>query len=395
MSSDVSITSVSVDGAAIERVVEPETIDDLLEVVAQIDKDDLHAVIVGGGTRLTFGNVGGPFDLAISTRRMNRVISYEPDNLTIAVEPGCTLAQIHELLAAQQQSMALDAAHSDRTTLGGAYATGMSGPRRIAGGSLKDWVIGVDVLGPDGTVAKAGGMVVKNVTGFDMMHVHYGALGAFGIVTRLNLKVFPTPGASRCLRFTFDNADDAHAAGVELMRSQLQPGSVLVSNAGGWTLTVRLDAPDNAIDRLVDRVTALIETVTVPRDISASDVGADASRPFTDIVDLCETRAVARLPITASRQADPLKVLGSGDSAVCGDLGSGLIYVAAKPDPALLSALSHLGVSPTLLSLPPDMKADIDVFGTTAPPVQDVARRLKAAFDPHGRFNRGRFVLGL
>jgi hypothetical protein len=197
------------------------------------------------------------------------------------------------------------------------------------------------------------------------------------------------------LRFNFDTVHDAHAAGVDLLRSQLQPGSFLVSNVDSWTLTVRLDAPDNAIDRLVERVAELVSSGTRPRDREVTNVGSDASRPFTEVVDLTEDRAVARLPITASRQADALRMLASSGCAVCGDMGSGLVYAAGEAGARWQSAVFSCGVSPTLLSMSSHMKPGLDVFGATAPPVQGVVRRLKAAFDPHGRFNRGRFVLGL
>src|SRR5690349_12061215 len=150
MSSDIASAPAEVDFATIASIVEPASAAELSAALTEVERDDLHALICGGRTRLAFGNLGGPFDLVISTARLNRVIQYDPDDLTLAVEPGCTLVQIEQLLGAQGQQIALDAPHPDRATIGGSYATGLSSPRRLSGGSLKDWVIGVEVAGSDG-----------------------------------------------------------------------------------------------------------------------------------------------------------------------------------------------------------------------------------------------------
>lgn len=396
MSSDVGAATIAIDEAPIADVRTPESVDDLRSTLREVSETGLHAVVVGGGTRLAFGNAGGPFDVAISTRKLNRVIQYEPDNMTIAVEPGCTIAQIRELLAGSLQTMALDAAHDDRSTIGGAYATGMSGPRRLGGGSLKDWVIGVEVARPDGVVAKAGGMVVKNVTGFDMMHLHYGALGAFGVVTRLNLKVFPAPSASRSVDLAFPTAERAHAAGVALLTSQLLPASVLCWNdADRWHVSARCDAPEAAIDQLAERMLAAGRESVEPDAAVISPGGELALQAFTTLVDLTAGDIVVRLPVPASRQAGAIAGLAGSGWRVCADLGSGLIY-ARRPAADGIDGLPHdLAEMATLLALPVHLKDGRDVFGPTPAAVQPILRRLKDSFDPDRRLNRGRFALGL
>lgn len=396
MSSDIRADTIEVDGTAITDVRAPETVDELRDALREVSADGLHAVIAGGGTRLVFGNAGGPFDIAISTRKLDRVLQYEPDDMTIAVEPGCPIAAIRELLAESRQAIALDAAHDDRSTIGGAYATGMSGPRRLGGGSLKDWVIGVEVAGPDAVVAKAGGMVVKNVTGFDMMHLHYGALGAFGVVTRLNLKVFPAPSASRSIELTFQSPAEAHAAAVAILTSQLQPASVLCWNDDdAWHVSARCDAPETAIDRLAERMLTVAGESGAPSAAESVMGGESALRPFTSLVDLTSGGVVARLPMTASRQAPTMAGLAEAGWSICADLGSGLIY-ARRPEAAGIEDLPEdlAGVA-TWLALPAGLKAGRDVFGPTPKAVQPILRRLKDSFDPDRRLNRGRFALGL
>lgn len=396
MSSEVELVPVIVDGTEITDVRFPESPQEMSATLREMQPVDAHALIVGGGTRTAFGNLGGSFDLAISTRKLNRILQYEPDNMTMAVEPGCTIEQIREALAANRQSIALDAAHDSRSTIGGAYATGMSGPRRLGGGSLKDWVIGVEVMGPDGVNAKAGGMVVKNVTGFDMMHLHYGALGAFGVVTRLNLKVFPAPTASRSMQLVYTTPEHAHAAAVALITSQLLPASIVVANTPeGWQTSVRCDAPEEAIELLVQRMNAVAADAAEPISANVSDDGSDALSAFRDTADLAAGDIVVRLPIRASHQPAALPRLADTGWRVCADVGSGLVYARRPSSDALDDGGIEAFSTATWLALPRHLKTDRDVFGPTPDAVQPILRRLKDSFDPERRLNRGRFALGL
>jgi glycolate oxidase FAD binding subunit len=257
-------------------------------------------------------------------------------------------------------------------------------------------VIGVEVAGIDGTIARAGGMVVKNVTGFDMMHLHYGALGAFGVVTRLNLKVFPQPGASRSIAFAYEEVANAHAAAVALLRSQLQPSSILIANDDGWRVHVRIDAPPTAIDSLVNRVIETADEAAFAWDTAIDESGDAAVAPFVSAVDLTSGKVVARVPVVATRQIGLLMRVEPGSGvAVCADLGSGLIYLVASSKQEVAEILIDHDVQPTWLSLSAGDRQNSDVFGPFATPAADVVRRLKDEFDPDRLLNPGRFVLGL
>lgn len=396
MSSEAETATPAFGNLAPEQIKSPESVEELSALLRSASRDRSRLLVVGGGTRLAFGNSGGRFDQVILTRRLNRVIHYEPDDMTLAVEPGCTIEQITTLLSERGQFIALDVAHPERATIGGSYATGLSGPRRLSGGSLKDWVIGVDVAGADGAIARAGGMVVKNVTGFDMMHLHYGALGAFGVVTRLNLKVFPEPGSSRAITLRYENVEDAHAAAIVLLRSQLQPSSILIANDDGWGVYVRIDAPASAVERLVERLVDTAAEAAQATKVSIDEHASIAVSPFINSVDLSTGRTIARLPIVATRQISLLKTVEhTADIEVCADIGSGLVYLNTPTkqliDEALVGELAH----PTWLSLSPADRQNIDVFGPMVAPAGDVVRRLKDSFDPDRLLNPGRFVLGL
>src|SRR5207253_1723761 len=121
-------------------------------------------------------------DLVIETTRLNKVVEYEPADLTLTVEAGITFGELQKLLAGQGQFLALDPPAAPGATIGGLIATNASGPLRFAYGTARDLVIGTRVANPDGTVTHAGGRVVKNVAGYDLNKLYIGSLGTLGII---------------------------------------------------------------------------------------------------------------------------------------------------------------------------------------------------------------------
>ena len=392
MATEANPSELLVDGVPVARVAEPGTVEELQAIVLAASHANERLLLAGGGTRLAFGNAGGPFDLAVSMRRLNRIIAYEPDDLTVAVEPGVTLAQLDGELAAHGQHLVLDSAHRAESTIGGAFATGLSGPRRLRYGALKENALGIEVLTSDGTPTKAGGMVVKNVTGFDMMRLHYGALGAFGFITRLNFKVVPRPEAALYCRAEFGSAAQAHAAAVAMLGSGVELAALYVTAnaADSWTLHAVVDGGAEAAERQARHIGELAG------DAIVEPLAASAAPGFETFLDLAADRTVARIAMPASRQLELLERMQfSGSEQLCADLGSGLVYIATLPKVEWRVALRRLDARAVFLSLPPEQKLNLDVLAAEPGPALDVLRRLKHEFDPSGRFNHGRFVAGL
>ena len=123
------------------------------------------------------------------------MLAYEPADLTISVQAGVTFAALDAVLAAHGQRLALDCPHAEAATLGGLLATNLSGPRRLRYGTARDMLIGVRAAHPDGTLTRGGGMVVKNVSGYDMMKLYVGSLGTLAVLVELNFKLSPRPPA--------------------------------------------------------------------------------------------------------------------------------------------------------------------------------------------------------
>src|SRR5262249_38550055 len=129
--------------------------------------------------------------IGVDLRHLDQVIAYPARDMSITVQAGITIANLQEILAKEDQQLPVDVPFPEQATLGGAIAVNASGPRRYGYGTLRDYVIGISFINDEGQEVKAGGRVVKNVAGYDLMKLHIGALGTLGIVTQVTLKVRP------------------------------------------------------------------------------------------------------------------------------------------------------------------------------------------------------------
>lgn len=151
----------------------------------------------GGGTHQGLGYAPRRLDLALSLERLDRILTYEPSDLTVSVQAGITGAAIASALAGARQILPLDVPVPAVSTVGGAIAAGVEGPRASRYGLIRDLLIGATVVQADGTVWKSGGMVVKNVSGYDLHKLLVGSLGSLGVIVEANFKVLPAPRSTR------------------------------------------------------------------------------------------------------------------------------------------------------------------------------------------------------
>ncbi len=177
----ISAGSVSRPASAVE-------VADLLRAASDLDQG---VVPFGGGLSLAAGNVIEPVDIGLDLTGLRGVYSYHPADLTLSVGAGTTFAEIAGTLREHGQELPIDVPFPDRATIGGLIATGFAGPRRLSAGSLKDLIIGCEFARGDGLLAKAGGMVVKNVSGFEIPRLLHGSWGSLAVLTSVNLKVVP------------------------------------------------------------------------------------------------------------------------------------------------------------------------------------------------------------
>ena len=191
----------AIDGGSPRWIVEPADQARLAQILADANRAGLKVIPRGGGTKLGWGNPPAGADLVLSTRRLDRVLEHAAADMTATVEAGCTVAALQETLAKQGQRLAIDPLWPGRATVGGILATNDGGMLRAGFGSLRDLIIGITVALPDGTLAKSGGKVVKNVAGYDLPKLFTGSFGTLGVITRATFRLHPLPHAVQLLEF--------------------------------------------------------------------------------------------------------------------------------------------------------------------------------------------------
>ena len=223
------LSAYSVDGITPASVEAPRNRAELAALLRRAAADKLAVFPRGGGTQAALGNPPDRVDLVIDLTRMYRVLDYQPADMTVTVESGISLDVLQEELATAGQYVPLEAPFPERATIGGLLSTGSTGPLAHAYGPPRDWLIGIGVAGADGVETKAGGKVVKNVTGYDLNKLYTGALGTLGIIVEATFKVAPLQPESGAVVSYFPSLEPAIEAGATLLNSPAAPMAYVAS----------------------------------------------------------------------------------------------------------------------------------------------------------------------
>ena len=192
------------DGMRPSAVVRPHDAAQIAEIIRFAAMEKLAVIPCGGCSKLGIGSPPARYDIALDLTRMNRILAYDPRDLTLGVEPGARIEDLLRSLAEQRQFLPLAVPFSDRATIGGIVAANSSSPLRHAYGGVRDFCLGMEFVTGEGGIAKSGGRVVKNVTGYDLHKLLIGSLGTLAVITRVNFRTFPLPsGTGDVCRFIF------------------------------------------------------------------------------------------------------------------------------------------------------------------------------------------------
>ena len=336
----------------------PESIEEAAALLADLP-EGTKARILGGGTHLGHGYRLEP-DLILSTAHLDRIVAWEPDDLTVVVEAGVSVEELEDTLGAKAQT-ALLYERAGSGTVGGAVATATSGWRRYRYGPLRDRVLEATLVSSDGRVVTAGGRLVKNVTGYDIPRLSTGSLGSLGLIARICLKLFPLPAASATIRV--DSAEEA-------ITRTFRPLAVLETTQGA---AVYLGGTP---EEIVGQAAALNAT---PIN------GLDWPDPPTGRV-----RFSVRVPPSSLRAI--VQRLEPGWQYVAqfgvGEVTIGADRVGTKELDGLRAAAEAVGGALVVLDAPDRFRREFDPWGTT-PASVPIQRRLVSLFDPRRVINPG------
>lgn len=401
-------------GVQPQIVVEPEHEEEVAAVLAHADKEGLKVLVRGGGTQLDLGFPPQGGDILLSTTRMKRIIEHMPHDMTLIAQAGLPLTELQTALAQTQQWLALDPPLEPAATIGGLVATNATGPRRLRYGGVRDQIIGIRVVLPDGTIAKGGGKVVKNVAGYDLPKLFTGALGTLGVIVSATFRLYPLPIASRTVILTASTLTPLCELAIQIIGSTLVPTIVDITGStlqDQYTLAVRFEMSAEAAEAQAITLVKMAKGAT--QAIAQTLEGEDETRfwlqsaqdaPLAGDADTTLTLKVSLLPTDVAHWLNTLEQYCKQQQLQASwraGAGHGLITVrlAGKTN-ALIAAVQTLQQaaleqqgSLVVTKAAPTLTSQLDVWGPS--PALEVMRSLKARFDPHNTINPGRFIGGI
>lgn len=370
--------------------------------VRELTDAGLAVYPVGGGTGLDYGGPPARPGIALGMTRLDRVIEYPHDDLTITVEAGLSVRRLVERLAEHAQRLPVDVPDADRATVGGAVSVDVSGPRRLSCGTFRDWVIGMSVVNDRGELCASGGRVVKNVAGYDLHKMYTGALGAFGVIATVTFKLQPAPAVSEWVSTALPVGRVAEALN-RIHRSETRPAAAEVLNAPA-ARAVGLAAGEGEC-----RLAVLFENsraaVTWQIERLAGELGLTWQRDPVDEPALIASPAVSGCAASLLVTARPSAVVGLLAAADSSDYWhahamSGIVRVGrpANAPPPLEWAGRWLELAGKAdgtavvrrWSLPGERP---NAWGRPLPALA-IHRAVKSQFDPRGLLNAGRTAYG-
>ena len=420
-------------------VAAPGSEQEVASVLAYANREGLKVLVRGGGTQLNTGLPPRDGDILLSTTRLNQVVEYTPHDMTVMVQAGLRLVDLQSYLARARQWLALDPVLSPGATIGGIISTNVSGARRMRYGGVRDQIIGIRVVLSDGTIAKGGGKVVKNVAGYDLPKLFTGALGTLGVIVAATFRLYPLRAASRTVVLTASTPAPLCDLAVRVIASTLEPTVLDVMSLRATTRP--LDQPDSTPQSTRASTGGLyVMAVRFEMEPESADEQAAAlvdmaraeasSSPYSDVQTIqgeAEERLWRQVAIDYTLASDAANALILKASVLPTDVaswleslehtaeqeslnvrwrahaGHGLIFARLAGDEAALvtavdqlrSAASVGQGSLVVVDAPPALASKVDVWGTLPGQTFEVMRRLKVRFDPNYTLNPGRFVGGI
>ncbi len=397
-------------------MVAPGTAEEVAAVMRFAHEHGLVVAPAGGFVHQNIGRIPPSVGIVLLLNRLKQVEHYDPGDLTIGVGAGITIAELDRVVSANRQLLPIDPAARDRVTLGGAIATNTSGSFQHRFGGIREFLLGVQFVTPDGKIAKAGGRVVKNVAGYDLMKLMTGSFGTLGVIVSANLKLFPRPQQFHTFISEFVSLRQAIEYRDRILQSPLSPLSLEIASPeartmipdggppGAWAVYVRAGGSHAVLARYRQELGA---------SVGREGEGADEEMFWRTAADWEQlwirgkrNLVLVRVSVPASAVENALESasvvanrIGLHWAALGRASGSFVISFSnsenvEKLATAVTQYRQALGADSmsTIVHCPTALKSLIDVWGSTPTNIAAM-RAVRAALDPKQILNRGRFLV--
>ena len=377
----------------------PPTFEQAATMLAGASAERRTVRIRGAGTKLGWGAPTATPDIELCTTGLNRIVEHNVGDLTAILEAGVPLAEAQRTFAAAGQMLALDPPLSPgpgspaAATIGGIAATGDSGPLRHRYGTPRDLIVGATVALSDGSIARSGGKVIKNVAGYDLAKLFAGSFGTLGVILSLSVRLHPLPSETTTVLAAADDPDLIGVAALSLAASQLEFEALDVAwRAGRGGVLARCAGREHA--RRGRRAGQALSDLGVAHvEVTADD---DALWERQRAGQRSEDRALVRVAAPPSELAAVLRAVDACEGTLVGRAALGSSYVELEPDAvAELRSSLPMAHSATLLDAPAALRSELDPWGPLESPALELMRNVKARFDPTRTCNPGLFVGGI
>jgi len=378
----------------VTRVI-PADAAECARVLVEAARDRRTVRISGSGTKAYIGDVTQT-DIEVGTSRLGGVLDHEPADLTVTVGAGMRVVDLAAILARAGQFLPLDPPHGNEATIGGMIAANSNGFWRARYGAVRDLLIGTRIALADGTIARAGGRVVKNVAGYDLDKLLVGSFGTLGVIVEATFKVIPLPAASDGLVAGFTRSADAFATADAVVRGASRVEACVVERSEGtaWRLAVQTRGSAATVRRSIeDARRELAARQGEPRDLG-DDLGSMRELPAR-----ATEGALVRvsLPLAATPAFAETAARLESLAALVADAASGIVRVHLLGDDddlirdaeALLLAARVVGGTGRIERRAEHLASRLSTW-PTRPNGDFLMRRIKEAFDPAGILEPGR-----
>jgi glycolate oxidase FAD binding subunit len=388
-------------------ILAPRTVEECAELVRGLAREHAVALATGGDTKRTWTRPAARVDVELSTRNLSGVVAYEPGDGVITALAGTRWRELEELVARHGHHLSPAIPAGDGATVGGVVAAGQSGMDRLHFGPLRDHVLGLRVVTADGSIAKSGGRLVKNVTGFDLHRLHTGAHGTLGFIAEASLRLHAAPTLRALGLALTATREEALRIALAAARASRCVWHASASNLAdrGWTVHVLLGGADPVVESEVRALGLQIpqlpwmvarpgtrDAAQLPRTLSALEMHECIAGRWATLRVTCAPSAIESICSVFDRAA--------ADARTSIQPGLGIVdawipAVEVGRIARISSELARAGARVHWRGLDDELRARVDLHGGEEPVGLALMRRIRANLDPHGSWASGRLAGGL